>query len=355
VARIDFGGVEETVVTRREFSLSRARAVLKQEQVAVLGYGVQGSAQAANLADAGFRVLVGQRTGTASWERAVRDGWKPGETLFSLEAAAERGTILMLLVSDAAVRPVWPRIKPFLTAGKALDLAHGFGLVYQAQTRLIPPPDVDLFMVAPRGAGASIRRQFQEGVGFNASVAVAQDATGRAERRCWACGMAIGARSLFPTTVEKETVGDLTGERGLLVGGLAGVMQAQYDVLRENGFTPSEAFQETVEELTQSLIRLVDERGMDGLFRACSTTAQRGALDWMPRFRRAVLPTFRALYRSVRSGREAARVMRLCGRRDYPERVARELDALRDSEMWRAGAAVRALRPGGGSKGRRSS
>ncbi len=345
MAKINFGGTVETLVSRREFSLARARTALKPETVAVLGYGVQGAAHALNMRDSGIRVIVGQREGTASWARAKRDGWKPGRTLFSLGEAAKRGTILMLLVSDAAIRTVWPAISPSLTPGKALDFAHGFGLVFHTLTRLVPPKGVDVFMVAPKGAGATLRRNFRSGAGINASCAVERDATGRARERCLACGIALGANNLFPTTFERETVGDLTGERGMLVGGLAGMMQAQYDVLRENGYTPSEAFHETVEELTQSLIRLVDEVGMDGMFRHCSVTAQRGALDWMPRFRAAVLPTFRKLFASVKSGKEAARVMRLCGRPDYPKRVRKELDALRRSEMWRAGAAVRALRP----------
>ncbi len=345
MAKINFGGTVETVVTPREFTLAKARAVLKRETVAVLGYGVQGPVHALDLADNGIRVIVGQREGTASWTRAKRDGWVPGKTLFSLEEAAARGTILMLLVSDAAVKVVWPAIKPHLTPGKALYFAHGFGLVFNGLTGVKPPRGVDVFMVAPKGSGVSLRRNFLAGTGANASFAIEQDATGRAVERCLACGVAVGIRCLFPTTFKRETVGDLTGERGMLLGCLAGAMQAQYDVLRANGYTPSEAFHESCEELTQSLIRLVDENGMDWMFRNCSATAQRGALDWMPRFRQALLPAFRKLFKSVESGTEAARVMRLCGRPDYKARVQKELDAMRHSEMWMAGAAVRRLRP----------
>ncbi len=345
MARINFGGTLETVVTRAEFSLAKARATLKAEVVAVLGYGVQGPAQALNLLDNGIQVIVGQRKGTSSWKRALKDGWTPGKTLFSLDEAAARGTILMLLVSDAAVKPVWPLIKPHLTPGKGLYFSHGFGLVFNKLTKLVPPKGVDVFMVAPKGSGTTMRRSFLSGAGINASFAVEQDATGRARERCLACGIAIGARHLYPTTFEMETVGDLTGERGVLLGCLAGVMQAQYDVLRANGYRPSEAFNETAEELTQSLIRLVDEKGMDWMFSNCSATAQRGALDWMPRFRQATLPTFKKLYAAVKSGQEAARVMRVCGAKGYKQRVRKELDALRGSEMWTAGAAVRKLRP----------
>jgi ketol-acid reductoisomerase len=245
MARINFGGTLETVVTSREFTLSKARSVLKKDTIAVLGYGVQGPAQALNLSDNGIRTIVGQRKGTSSWARAIKDGWKPGKTLFSLEEAAARGTILMLLVSDAAVKTVWPAIRPHLTPGKALYFSHGFGLVYNALTGVKPPPGADVFMVAPKGSGTTMRRHFLSGAGINASFAVERDATGRARERCLACGIAIGARCLFPTTFQRETVGDLTGERGVLLGGLAGLMQAQYDVLRANGHSPREAFYES--------------------------------------------------------------------------------------------------------------
>ena len=346
MAIIDFGGVKETVVTRKEFPLSKARRVLKNETVAVIGYGVQGPAQALNMKDNGIRVIVGQsKKFPKDWDRAVADGWKPGETLFDLEEACARGTIIQLLVSDAAQRIVWPTVRPHLTAGKALYFSHGFSITYRKYTGVVPPRDVDVIMVAPKGSGLNVRRNFLSGAGINSSYAVFQDATGRAEERCLAIGIAIGSGYLFPTTVEHETVSDLTGERGVLMGALAGIMEAQYEVLRANGHSPSEAFNETVEELTQSLIRLVDERGMDWMFVNCSATAQRGALDWKPRFKKATLPVFRELYRRVKSGEEARHVIRTCSQPGYAERVAKELAALRDSEMWRAGAAVRALRP----------
>lgn len=346
MALIDFGGVKETVITRTEFPLSKARRVLKRETVAVIGYGVQGPAQALNMKDNGIRVIVGQsKKFPNDWKRAVADGWKPGETLFEVEEACAQGTIIQLLVSDAAQRVVWPTVRPHLTAGKALYFSHGFSITYRKHTGVVPPKDVDVIMVAPKGSGLNVRRNFLSGAGINSSYAIFQDATGRAEERCLAIGIAIGSGYLFPTTFEHETVSDLTGERGVLMGALAGIMEAQYEVLRANGHSPSEAFNETVEELTQSLIRLVDENGMDWMFVNCSATAQRGALDWKPRFKKATLPVFRALYRRVKSGAEALHVIRTCSQPDYAERVATELAAIRDSEMWRAGAAVRALRP----------
>jgi len=346
MAKISFGGVKEDVVTRGEFPPAKAREVLKSEVVAVLGYGVQGPAQALNLKDNGFNVIVGQaREFAKDWERAVQDGWMPGKDLFSLEEAAARGTIVMMLVSDAAQRQIWPKVKANLKKGDALYFSHGFSITYKEQTNVVPPADVDVIMVAPKGSGTSVRRNFLSGAGINSSYAVFQDATGRATERCLAIGIGIGSGYLFPTTFEQEVYSDLTGERGILMGALAGVMEAQYEVLRAHGHTPSEAFNETVEELTQSLIRLVDENGMDWMFANCSATAQRGALDWSPRFKEAVAPLFAELYKRVQDGTEARRVISEGGKPDYQARLNAELAALRNAEMWRTGEAVRRLRP----------
>ncbi len=346
MAKIDFGGVEEEVVMRKEFPLTKARKVLKKETIAVIGYGVQGPAQSLNMRDNGLNVIIGQaKSFKADWDRAVADGWKPGETLFDIEEATERATIVQYLVSDAAQKALWPTIKKHLHPGDALYFSHGFSIVYGKQTKVIPSEDIDVIMVAPKGSGTSVRRNFLSGAGINSSFAVHQDATGNAYERCVALGIGIGSGYLFPTTFEKEVFSDLTGERGILMGALAGVMEAQYDVLRKNGHSPSEAFNETVEELTQSLIRLVDENGMDWMFSNCSATAQRGALDWKPKFKKAVMPVFRDLYKRVKSGEEAKRVLSVCGRQDYRERLSKELAAIHDSEMWRAGAACRSLRP----------
>ena len=346
MAMINFGGVDERVVMRKEFPLARARKVLKNEVVAIIGYGVQGPAQALNMKDNGINVIIGQsKAFPKDWDRARKDGWVPGKTLFDIEEAVKRGTIIMMLVADAAMKHVWPQVKKHLTAGKALYFSHGFGLVYHKFTGVKPPQDVDVILVAPKGSGTSVRRNFLAGVGINSSFAVAQDATGRAEERCLAVGIGIGSGYLFPTTFEHEVTSDLVGERGVLMGALAGIMEAQYDVLRKHGHTPSEAFNETVEELTQSLIRLVDENGMDWMYANCSATAQRGALDWKPRFKKAVLPVFQQLYSAVKTQKEAARVSKSCGRPDYKTQLTRELNTIRDSEMWRAGAAVRNLRP----------
>ncbi|UCF57748.1 MAG: ketol-acid reductoisomerase [Deltaproteobacteria bacterium] len=345
MAKIDFGGVVEDVVTSVEFPIVKAREVLEEETVAVLGYGVQGPGQALNMRDNGIEVIVGQREGGASWQRAVDDGFEPGKTLLSIEEAAERGTIVQYLLSDAGQMAVWPKIKAFLKEGDALYFSHGFSITYKDQTGVIPPGYVDVIMVAPKGSGRTVRSNYLEGSGINSSYAVYQDHTGRAEERAIAVGIAIGSGYLFPTTFKKEVYSDLVGERGVLMGCLAGVMEAQYNLLRRHGHSPSEAFNETVEELTQSLIRLVAENGMDWMYANCSTTAQRGALDWRHRFRDAVAPLFDELYKSVVSGKETQIVLEANSAPDYRERLQKELDEMRNSEMWRAGAAVRNLRP----------
>ena len=346
MAKIDFGGTVEEVVMRDEFSLDKAREILKDEVVAVLGYGVQGPAQALNMKENGINVIVGQWMGDkVYWEKAVQDGWEPGKTLFSLEEAAQRGTIIQYLVTDAAQMMTWPNIKPCLKEGDALYFSHGFSVVYSDQTGVVPPENVDVIMVAPKGSGNSVRANFLAGSGINSSYAVHQDYTGRAKDRTLAIGIAIGSGYLFPTTFENEVYSDLTGERGVLMGALAGVMEAQYNVLRKNGHTPSEAFNETVEELTQSLIRLVDQNGMDWMYDNCSATARRGALDWRPRFRDAVAPVFDELYQSVVSGEETRIVLESNSAPDYKDKLDVELREMRESEMWQAGAAVRSLRP----------
>ena len=346
MAQINFGGILEEVVTRNEFTLAKAQQVLKSETVAVIGYGVQGPGQALNLRDNGIKVIVGQRKHTASWNRALNDGWREGETLFEIEEACKRGSIIMNLLSDAGQIAAWSVILPYLTKGKALYFSHGFGITFYEKTGIVPPADIDVFLVAPKGSGTSLRRLFQNGRGLNASYALHQDATGMAKERALALGMAIGSGYLFETTFKKEVYSDLTGERGVLMGAIAGLFEAQYNVLRSKGHSPSEAFNETVEELTQSLMPLVAENGMDWMYANCSTTAQRGALDWKDRFRKTTEPLFAELYNSVETGKEAENVIQANSKINYREELKSELEQLRNSEIWQTGAAVRKLRPG---------
>lgn len=345
MAKINFGGVEENVVTREEFPLEKAREVLKNETIAVIGYGVQGPGQSLNLRDNGLNVIVGQREGSKSWEKAVADGWEPGKTLFGIEEAAERATIIQYLLSDAGQIAVWPTIEKHLTPGKALYFSHGFGITYKERTGIVPPADVDVILIAPKGSGTSLRRMFLQGRGLNSSYAVFQDATGRAFERVVALGIGVGSGYLFETDFKREVYSDLTGERGTLMGAIQGIFAAQYETLRANGHTPSEAFNETVEELTQSLMPLVAENGMDWMYANCSTTAQRGALDWWKRFRDATKPVFEELYHEVAAGNEAQRSIDLNSKPDYREKLDEELRQMRESEMWQTGAVVRKLRP----------
>lgn len=345
MAKINFGGTTEEVVTRDEFPLEKAREVLKNETIAVIGYGVQGPGQALNLKDNGFNVIVGQRKNSKTWDKAVADGWVPGETLFEIEEACQKGTILQFLLSDAGQIALWPTVKKHLTSGKALYFSHGFGITYKERTGIIPPDDVDVILVAPKGSGTSLRRMFLEGRGLNSSYAIFQDATGRAKERVVALGIGVGSGYLFETTFKKEVYSDLTGERGTLMGAIQGIFAAQYEVLRSNGHTPSEAFNETVEELTQSLMPLVAENGMDWMYANCSTTAQRGALDWWKKFKDASKPVFEELYAEVAAGNEAQKSIDSNSKEDYREKLEAELAELRESEMWQAGTEVRKLRP----------
>ena len=344
MAKMNFGGVIENVETREEFPLDKAREVLKDETIAVIGYGVQGPGQSLNLRDNGFNVIVGQRPGK-TYEKAVADGWVPGETLFGIKEACERATIIAVLLSDAAQIAVWPTIKETLTPGKALYFSHGFAINWNDRTGVVPPADVDVIMVAPKGSGTSLRTMFLEGRGLNSSYAIYQDATGKAYERTIALGIGIGSGYLFETTFKREATSDLTGERGTLMGAIQGLLLAQYETLREHGHTPSEAFNETVEELTQSLMPLFAAKGMDWMYANCSTTAQRGALDWMVPFHDATKPVFEKLYKSVSDGIEAQRSIDSNSQPDYREKLNAELKALHDSEMWQTGAVVRKLRP----------
>lgn len=343
--KLKIGSIEEEVITRNEFPISKANAILNKEIIAILGYGVQGPSQALNLKDNNFNIIIGQRKGSYSWQKALNDGWVEGKNLFSLEEASERGTILMFLLSDAAQITIWPKIKHYLTKNKGLYFSHGFGLTYSEQTNIFPPNDIDVFLVAPKGSGTSLRRLFLQGRGINASYAIAQDYTGRALDRVLSIGIGIGSGYLFKTTFQKEVYSDLTGERGTLMGAIQGIFAAQYQILRDHGHSPSEAFNETVEELTESLMPLVSENGMDWMYANCSTTAQRGALDWWKKFKDATLPIFRSLYEEVASGREAAKTILANSQTNYREQLIEELKELSDSELWKAGSVIRKLRP----------
>jgi len=341
---INIGGVRETIIERSDYPPSRLKKVLSKETVAVIGYGVQGRGQSLNMKDNGVKVIIGVRKGP-SWELAQKDGWVPGKTLFEIPEAVRRGTVIQYLLSDAGQKTMWPIVKENLQDGAALYFSHGFSIVFAKQTEVKPPKNVDVILVAPKGSGTTVRRHFLEGRGINSSFAIHQDYTGRARERCIALGLAIGSGFLFETTFRKEVYSDLTGERGVLMGAIYGLWLAQYETLREKGHSPSEAFNETVEEATQSLYPLIGENGMDWMYANCSTTAQRGALDWYETFRKATKPIFKKLYKSVSTGEETRLTLEANSKKTYRKDLARELKAVRDSEMWKVGALIRELRP----------
>lgn len=341
----EVGGVTETVVERTDLPPEKLKEILGRETVAILGYGTQGRGQALNLRDNRVKVIVAVRPGK-SYDLARGDGFVPGQTLFAdLAQAVRRATVVEFLLSDAGQKASWPLVRKHLQDGAALYFSHGFSYVFKEQTEVVPPPNVDVILVAPKGSGTTVRRLFLEGRGINASFAVAQDYTGRARERALALGIAIGAGYLFETTFQNEVLSDLTGERGVLMGAIYGLFRAQYEILRKMGHSPSEAFNETVEEATQSLYPLIGENGMDWMYANCSTTAQRGAIDWYKKFEDATRPVFEELYARVRGGDETRRVLEANGRPDYHAQLQKELAEIRDDEIWRIGAIVRSLRP----------
>jgi ketol-acid reductoisomerase len=342
---LKLGGNHEIAVERSDYPPEKVKAILAPETVAVIGYGVQGRGQSLNMRDNGVKVIVGQRKGGKAYDLCLEDGWVPGQTLFDPEEAAAKGTVVQYLLSDAGQKDMWPKMKPHLTKGKALYFSHGFSIVFKDQTGVVPSADIDVILCAPKGSGTTVRRLFLEGRGINSSFAIHQDATGRAKDRCLALGVAIGSGYLFETTFQKEVFSDLTGERGVLMGAIYGLWLAQYEVLREHGHSPSEAFNETVEEATQSLYPLIAEKGMDWMYANCSTTAQRGALDWFKPFHDVSKPVFEKLYQSVATGEETRRTLEANSRPDYRQQLEKELKAIAESEMWQAGAWVRSLRP----------
>ncbi|RKP32199.1 ketol-acid reductoisomerase [Metschnikowia bicuspidata] len=345
VKTINFGGTEEIVHERADWPVEKLQEYFKNDTLALLGYGSQGYGQGLNLRDNGLNVIVGVRKDGASWKAAIDDGWVPGENLFEVKEAIIRGTYIMNLLSDAAQSETWPELKPLITEGKTLYFSHGFSPVFKNLTHVETPENVDVILAAPKGSGRTVRSLFLEGRGINSSYAVWNDVTGKAEEKAIALAVAIGSGYVYQTTFEREVNSDLYGERGCLMGGIHGMFLAQYEVLRENGHTPSEAFNETVEEATQSLYPLIGKYGMDYMYDACSTTARRGALDWYPVFKKALKPVFEDLYKSVKNGTETQRSLTFNSAPDYRARLEEELETIRNMEIWRVGKEVRKLRP----------
>ena len=286
---LDINGFKELIIERSDYPIEKCKQILNNDVTAILGYGPQGRGQGLNMRDQGFNVILGLRKG-ASWEKAVEDGWVEGKDLFEIGEAAKKGSIIQFLLSDAGQIQAWPLVKKNLNDGDTLYFSHGFGIIFHKHTKIIPPKNINVVLVAPKGSGLTVRNHFLEGRGINSSFAIHQDYSGRAKDITIATAFAIGSGHLFETTFEKEVHSDLTGERCVLMGLIQGAFLAQYEVLRENGHSPSEAYNETIEEGLQSLYPLVSEKGMDWMYSNCSTTAQRGALDWAPKFRDVLKP-----------------------------------------------------------------
>ena len=341
---LNINGYKESIFERSDYPIEKCKKILNKEVTAILGYGPQGRGQSLNMRDQGFNVIIGLRKGS-SWDKAISDGWVEGKTLFSINEATARGTIIQFLLSDAGQIQAWPEVKSRLNEGDALYFSHGFGVVFYEDTRIIPPKNVDVILVAPKGSGLTVRNHFKEGRGINSSFAVHQDFTGKGKDRCIATAFAIGSGHLFETTFKKEVHSDLTGERCVLMGLLQGAFLAQYEVLREKGHSPSEAYNETIEEALQSLYPLISEKGMDWMYSNCSTTAQRGALDWAPKFKNVLKPVIEDCYKKVVSGEEARISIESNSKSDYRAKLEQELQEINNQEMWIAGKQLRPLRP----------
>jgi len=342
--QIDINGYKEEIIERSDFPIEKCKTILKNKVTTILGYGPQGRGQGLNMRDQGFNVILGLRKG-ASWVKALEDGWVAGENLFEIEEATKKGNIIQFLLSDAGQIQAWPTVKNNLIEGDTLYFSHGFGIVFHSDTNIIPPKNINVVLVAPKGSGLTVRNHFLEGRGINSSYAVFQDYDGSAKEIAISTAFAIGSGHLFETTFEKEVHSDLTGERCVLMGLIQGAFLAQYEVLRENGHSPSEAYNETIEEALESLYPLVSEKGMDWMYSNCSTTAQRGALDWAPRFKNVLKPVINECYEKVVSGEEAKISISSNSRDDYRDQLNKELDEINNQEMWLAGRELRALRP----------
>lgn len=344
ISTLNINGITENIIERSDYSLEKCRNILNNQTISIIGYGPQGCGQSLNLRDNGFNVIVGTRKGP-SYDKALEDGWEEGKNLFGIEEAASKSNIIQYLLSDVGQIKKWESIKSHLNENDTLYFSHGFGITFQDKTNIVPPENVDVVLVAPKGAGMTVRNEFLKGKGINVSYAINQDYTGNARKKCLALAFGIGCGHAFETTFQKEVYSDLTGERCVLMGLIEGAFQAQYEVLREKGHSPSEAYNETVEEALVSLYPLISEKGMDWLYANCSTTAQRGALDWAPKFKQVLKPVINECYNDVISSKETDIVIRSNSDPEYRVKLNKELDDIKNSELWQTANKLRNLRP----------
>ncbi len=273
-------------------------AVLKDKKIAVLGYGSQGHAQAQNLKDSGLDVIVGLRKGSASWSKAEADGLQV-ETV--AEAANQADIIQVLLPDEHQARVYAEEIEPYLSEGKALMFSHGFNIHYG---QIIPPGNVDVFLVAPKGPGHLVRRMFVDGQGVPGLVAVHQNYTGRARDIAMAYAKGIGCTraGVFETTFAEETETDLFGEQCVLCGGVSELIKAGFETLVEAGYAPEMAYFECLHEL-KLIVDLINEGGLSWMRHSISNTAEYGDYMVGPRIiDERVREEMRAVLAEIQSG-----------------------------------------------------
>ncbi len=252
--------------------------ILKDKTIAIIGYGIQGRGQSLCLRDSGCNVIVSEMAGTPNFEQAVKDGFTP----VSADEAAQKGDIIQILTQDHVQAKVYKdSIKPFLKKGKALCFSHGFNIRFK---QIKPPKNVDVFMVAPKGPGALVRRMYEEGKGVPSLFAVYQDATGNAKKLAlaFAKGLRATTAGVIETTFDEETETDLFGEQVVLCGGTSELIKAGFDTLVEAGYQPEIAYFEVLHEL-KLITDLIYEYGITGMRRKVSNTATYGDLSRGPR------------------------------------------------------------------------
>ena len=252
--------------------------ILKNKKVAILGYGIQGRGQALNLRDSGLNVIVSQRSGSINYDQAVKDGFKPVEA----DVAAKEADVIQILTQDHVQSDLYKKsIKKHMKKGKSLLFSHGFNIHFR---QIIPHPDIDVFMIAPKGPGALVRRQYEEGKVVPCLVAIHQNPSGQALKTALAYAKGIGGTraGVIETTFKEETETDLFGEQSVLCGGTSELIKAGFETLMETGYQPEIAYFECLHEL-KLIVDLIYEEGIQGMRKRVSDTAEYGDYTRGPR------------------------------------------------------------------------